>query len=578
MFLMANQSLQRRPSRMQRTNATSFHGISVVLQLLVLPHTTRATIPSEQAQVDAMSWSPHSTTSSTLRSAPETTSLELPRNETADDTAEGAMPTKGMMLVRQLHGFVLTGHHEPLLREINGGKFCVDPSGIQPPGWRLHGVMLDLETCAKIARAQQHVVGFKWGSEVYNYSAYMQIAQSENHHGQVKPRVPVQLTELYPRHTEYTCEVFMVDKWGNVPNISLDNLSSLENKTSLRGRRLMHHMSRMRPKAFHHQGMIKGKKQEIHVCLQRRAMVKFATKLVPEYWFCYMPETERAKCEDDMRGYIIEGIVVVVAAPLVIVPLSYLMQQQIQFRWALVWVTRFVMSLQFGILSIWFLLQFGLNHDIPSLGLSFLAVLLVVVGNNVALLPYECSKALACCPLLAVVYLFFLVTCPVMFLNWAPYIGPFIQLVSYGPVPVGLMGFAMEVLKDFLCPHWVECVLGRASPPLPEEIGLLSIIKRHIMVDPKQERTQVRMQRSEQQLRELEVVDAEDMEISVVASTGCFSPWWQKRYGVHCCADAVKTTMRLPRNPMRPKCGHFYESPEHLPVWAGDANGGHAPL
>jgi len=611
-----------------RTTATSVHAIVVIaLRLQFVVQTARAAAPADATPEDGPSWTASAST-------PSTTYLEMqipwpspPVNDASDGPSimhvakegvdgkpqglaydihnilAGVTPGGGMTLLKELHGFVLAGNHEPLLHEINGGKFCVDPAGIQPPGWILHGSSLDLETCAKIASEQKHVVGFKWGSEVYNYSAYMHSVGSEIQ-GQTAPRTPVQLAQLYRKDTEFQCEVFMVDQWGDVPNISLDNFSYLENTTAVPARRLMphhmaHHMAAHHAPAHHtahhaahhaahhsmrhvgaaaafHHGRGGGAiKQEFRVCLQRRALSKFVNKVVPEFWFCYLPKQQWAKCENDMRNDIIQGLAVVVGELVVIIPLSYIMQNQTHFTWGLVWVTRLVTSLQLSVFSIWCLLQLGVNNDVSPSAFSFLAFLIVVVGNSLILLPYECCKAWACCPVFAIVYLLCLVACPVMFLNWAMYISPFIQLVSYEPIPVGLLGFSVEFLKHCLCPHLVERVMGRAlSLPQAEDTSSSSFFstKRQVMVFPKEEQmdSMLGSTRLESSLSRLQF-DGDDTDASIADSIGCCSSFWRKRF---CCRpDSGRSQFsRYSFDPNRV----YYESAEQLPVWSG--NGEQAPL
>jgi len=260
---------------------------------------------------------------------------------------------------------------------------------------------------------------------------------------------------------------------------------------------------------------------------------------------------------------------VVLGGLLVIVPLSYIMQNEFYFSWGLIWVTRLVMSLVLSVWSIWYLLELGVNKDTPSLGLSCLALLLVILGNSVVLLPYECCKAHASCPVLAIVYLLCLVTCPVLFLNWCTYISPFIQLVSHQPVPVGLLGFSMELLKQYLCPNIMERAIGLVfSLPQADDTGSILNAKRHIMVSSKKER----MDRLQETPRWES--DAEDADALMVDSSGCCSSLWHKRLRRCCRRDTPWDTSR--DTPRHPRYGEYHESAETLPVWSG--NGGFAPL
>lgn len=435
---------------------------------------------------------------------------ELGENETEEDDVN-------MTLKKNIQGFVLAGDHEASLRDINGGRLCVDLMGMEPPGWQINGTDLDLETCAMIASEQQGVVGFKWGMEAFDHKVFSQYASLP---GFLQPAniTPVDLIPLFNgSQLNFSCLIYMRDSDGNVPELNLSNFTKVEEEEGMEeespnARRLKGHSShRMAHKsashargrrsgsrahgrshgshhgghsahshgshhgshaAFHHAvvpghlemgtqeeeepgrpeiesaGPVKIMSEGAQVCLQRRSLLQFCDMKVTELWFCYLPEKQWPKCEASIKEQHLEGLGAAFGTLLVVIALSYIMQNQQQFIWALSWVARFIACMECGVWAVVLLLYAGLDALLRPPMLAAVALLLVVLGANLLLLPYSLCALCGRCPVFALAYLLVLVIFPVVSIDWISYINPFVLLVDHWPILLGLLGFGIEALKQ----------------------------------------------------------------------------------------------------------------------------------
>jgi len=396
-------------------------------------------------------------------------------------------------LQKHVEGFVLAGNHDPFLRDINGGSLCVDSAGAEPPGWQLNGTNLTLELCAEIASHQPHIVGFRWGSEALNQEAFAKFVQPRRTFGvwsNVTPLgevPPVDLKELFGAATEFKCSIYVLDKHGYVPPLNLSAFEELENNTVVEARRLfvqprrlffhhtiIHHMpmghpmhisfgpkghagSRFPNHKLHGLGTeyipppkfgLQGKE----ICLQRRPLFKFADPPgVGEMWFCYLPEKRWKECAIEITRSQHQGYIVLAVGVLIVGTLAYIMQNQPHFLIVLSWVANFVVYWELGIVSIAWLLYIGADGVLSMMAFYASALILVLFGGTLIAVPFTCFNAIEYFPVFSMFYMLVLLLLLVVSLDWARYINPAPQLVGFCPLPLGLLGFGANMLKQGFC-------------------------------------------------------------------------------------------------------------------------------
>lgn len=368
------------------------------------------------------------------------------------------------ILPRWIEGFILAGDNEASLRLINGGRRCVDAQGREPPGWQINGSSLDLTTCAKVARSQKSVVGFRWGRAGFSHSSYVRHVHPE---GSEDLNVAVDLNELFSGNGTFMCNIYMIDENGHTPQLDLN-----KTEESATARRLaphpvvhQHHKASANHRTHNRwyrdqerlktEGVVKISQTGDQVCLQRRSLLRFYDIETTEMWFCYLPEERWPGCEHGIKRFYIEGLVPLMGAFTLVTVLAFVMQRQWHFMWALSWVASFVVSLELGVASVALLLKLGADIRLGLFVFEAVALSLVVVGTGLAMLPHRCRKILFSCPVPVTAYLLTLVTLPCFTLDLMSYWSTFPLLVDHWPVMLGLLGFCIDGL--------LQCVLGEAT-------------------------------------------------------------------------------------------------------------------
>jgi len=331
---------------------------------------------------------------------------------------------------------------------INGGRRCVDSKGVEPPGWQLNGTHLDLATCARIASRQPHVVGFRWGKRGFNHSAYMRHVRPSKSEGISTHEASVDLSQLFSGTGSFKCTIYMVDRNGGAPALDLDDA---ELPVHARSRRLFTHQFPREDHRRYAQHGVGGarflRQYGDEVCLQRRSLLRYYNFETTEMWFCYSPEDRWSGCDAKIKAFYLESLLPMLGALALIFLLSYIVQNQWHFTWALLWVASFCVNLELGVASVALLLTIGADGKMGTLTFEAAAFFLVVVGASLALLPHRCCGLQRWCPVLATSYLLVLVSLPCITLDLMTYWNAFPLLVDHWPVLLGLLGFAIDLLK-----------------------------------------------------------------------------------------------------------------------------------
>lgn len=200
------------------------------------------------------------------------------------------------------------------------------------------------------------------------------------------------------------------------------------------------------------------------ICLQRRSLFKFADVRVTEMWFCYLPEDQWANCTSDIAEFRSQGMLMIIIAAVLIGILSYTIQNQTHFLWALSWVARFVVNLELGVASVASLIHVGADRYMGPIKLDAIALIFVMAGSNLILIPYTCCRTRNCGHGFAVFWLLVLVIFPVVAIDWASFVNPFPLVVSHWPILLGLLGFGTEWLKQYFCQDVAEGMLTCTVP------------------------------------------------------------------------------------------------------------------
>lgn len=238
-------------------------------------------------------------------------------------------------------------------------------------------------------------------------------------------------------------------------------------------------------------GPVKFMSEGVEVCLQRRSLLKFCDMKVTELWFCYLPEKQWPRCTASMKAQQLEGLGAAFGTLLVVAALSYVMQSQHQFIWALSWVARFIACMECGVWAVVLLLYVGMDALLRPPVLAVVALLLVVLGANLLLLPYSLCALCGRCPAFALAYLLVLVIFPVVSIDWMSYINPFVLLVDHRPILLGLLGFGLEALKQrcFSGKDADACLSNAGivdkAPEIPGMLSPRSVSRRSIIFEPR---------------------------------------------------------------------------------------------
>uniref|UniRef100_A0A7S2MSM7 Uncharacterized protein n=1 Tax=Alexandrium andersonii TaxID=327968 RepID=A0A7S2MSM7_9DINO len=256
------------------------------------------------------------------------------------------------------------------------------------------------------------------------------------------------MDELFAGNGTFKCNVYMVDETGEAPALDVSAMIPGEATARRLSRHRSHHGRSFR--FMEHHGL--GKPHRLHfsgneVCLQRRSLLRFYDFETTEMWFCYLPEHRWAACAEEIRALYLEGLLPITGAALLIFALAYIMQNQLQFLWALSWVATFCVNLELGVASVAFMLNLGLDSKMGTLVFEALALCLVVLGATVAMLPHRCHGVRDSFPTFVTWYLLSLVILPCISLDAMSYWNTFPLLVDHWPVMLGLIGFALDALK-----------------------------------------------------------------------------------------------------------------------------------
>merc|ERR1719359_2494027 len=115
------------------------------------------------------------------------------------------MPSAAHGRLKQYMGrFQLAGEDKPTLREVNGGKLCVNGFGKQPSGYYISG-NISLDECSHIAHDQPVPLGFRWGRTGFDYEVYTSYAAKSS---QAEDE-SVDLARLFPGSEDFTCTIYI---------------------------------------------------------------------------------------------------------------------------------------------------------------------------------------------------------------------------------------------------------------------------------------------------------------------------------------------------------------------------------
>jgi len=327
-----------------------------------------------------------------------------------------------------------------MLATINGGVRCSGGDGLEPPGYLLEG-QVSLEDCASIANGEPHVKGFRWGRpDGLDSDLYSMLAKSE---------VPQQIDfeRLFPSGATggFHCFIYMYDESDH--NISDDGASGApEFEWTDEATRLKHfdtHSHRKEMSAMH---MLSGGSK---VCLQRWSVSRFMKPWDSSFWLCYVPETEQATCAKDVQAWHVGGQIFTAVCLTLCGVLAWIMHTQKHFMTCVNWVARFILYNEVALIVCHYLVNNRLDRE----GWTFyaVAIILVIAGGNVCVLPHLLLTQCQATKPLAALFLFVVAYSPVVFLDGLSYQSSLRLIMDHEPMLLGMLGFAIELLKLTFC-------------------------------------------------------------------------------------------------------------------------------
>jgi hypothetical protein len=324
------------------------------------------------------------------------------------------------VLQKRMGNFQLTGQADASLREVNGGRMCVNGFGKVPPGYYFT-TDVSIEECAQVAHDQPNPLGFRWGRPGFDYSAYNDYAQPEAQGGNVSR--PVDLGHLFRDSGDFTCTIYVGhDSRGQPVPFVKSNVSA-----------------RFAPK-------LKDGPAE-SVCFQRWTMTEFFKPAVGELWFCYMPATAASVegCRSLADAFYFQGKIFVCIFIFFLGVLGWIMADMPEFETPLVWFTRLLLNLELGLVSTAFLLERWFDTESPTFFVA--AFFLDIFGAWLLFVPYYIMERLSEDSPFNTSYLLFLAFSPCFLMEFMSYWSHFMLLVRHLPLLTGFLSFAMTALS-----------------------------------------------------------------------------------------------------------------------------------
>jgi len=325
-----------------------------------------------------------------------------------------------------------------MLASINGGVRCPGGDGMESPGYLLEG-QVSIEDCASIANGEPHVKGFRWGRpDGLDLDFYSTLAKSD---------VPQQIDfeRLFPSGATggFQCFIYMYDE--NDHSVNDDGASGAPDfKWTDEATRLRHFVAHAHGKtmsAIHNGGS--------KVCLQRWSVSRFMKPWDSSFWLCYVPETEQATCAKDLEAWHVGGQIFTAVCLTLCGVLAWIMHTQKHFMTCVNWVARFILYNEVALI----VCQYLVNNRMDMEGSTFyaVAIILVIVGGNVCVLPHLLLTQCQATKPLAALFLFVVAYSPVIFLDGLSYQSSLRLVMDHEPMLLGLLGFAIELLKLTFC-------------------------------------------------------------------------------------------------------------------------------
>mmetsp|Transcript_26370 Transcript_26370/g.47525 ORF Transcript_26370/g.47525 Transcript_26370/m.47525 type:complete len:402 (-) Transcript_26370:49-1254(-) len=355
------------------------------------------------------------------------------------------------ILPKNIKGFALSGDKDAQLLQLNGGALCTDDHGGKPHGYIFYGA-IDLATCATLASQQSHCVGFKWGRQSFNHGEYHAMIAKE----EAGEHLGVDLDRLMGyQPQDMQCEIYAANADGTSVPLTATSLT-----------RRFGHVTQQSDGGLPYMPFVKLDNHTNGgnaVCRQRWTLARFFKPQISEMWFCYLPETHWPACEEGLANFYVKdgllfgsGILVALAA------LSWLLDGQRQFGWALLWAVRFLLNLELGIGAVAIVVSYKLTTDVAT---GYLLSLAIVVGaGSLLLLPAVHAENSDTCHWLSIFYMLILVFSPAIFLEWMTYFPAFPLLLEKQPVLLGCVGFVLEAIKAQIWPGYCGgCLLHRST-------------------------------------------------------------------------------------------------------------------
>jgi len=321
-------------------------------------------------------------------------------------------------LQKSLGPFQLTGEAHPTLREVNGGRLCVNAFGKLPSGYDLEG-NISLDECSEIAASQLAPLGFRWGRPGFDYQAYTRYAEKIPGRGEEV----VDLAALFPGTGDFACTVYIgSDSLGQHYEFRKTNLS----------------------RRFAEKPPLQDGPAEA-VCYQRWTMYEFFKPAVSELWFCYMPKAEVASCLKQRSEYYTQGKIFVITFLFFLAVLGWIMADLPEFEQPLVWVARFLINLELGLVSCGFLLE-RWHEGHSSVTFFLLAYVMDVVGVYAVMVPYWIMEWRSQDSAFNTAYLLLCAFSPCFLMEFMSYWSHFVLLVRHYPLLIGIVGFTTTAL------------------------------------------------------------------------------------------------------------------------------------
>lgn len=317
------------------------------------------------------------------------------------------------VLKKSMGIFQLTGNARPTLREVNGGRLCVNGYGKGPPGYYFSG-KISLDQCANIAHEQPAPLGFRWGRPGFDYSVYSSYATANPSGG--NETEAVDLGKLFPDAGDFVCTIYVgLDSRGQPFTFAKTNSSR-----------------DFDPK-------IKDGPAD-SVCFQRWTMTEFFKPFVSELWFCFMPKSGMDACRQQADEFYTQGKFFVVVFVLFLAVLGWIMADMPEFELPLVWFSRLLLSLELGMLAIAFLLERWYDTESPVF--FMIAYFMNVIGAAILFIPYWVMEKLSEDSPFNTAYLLLLAFSPCFLMEFMSYWSHFILLVGHQPLLIGVIAFS----------------------------------------------------------------------------------------------------------------------------------------